>query len=723
MNQDLDTQIIPRLTPPSTYEESEGGLNLSKIKIIIFRNFPLIIAFTLVSGFFGFVKILITPPVYSAKFELLAEPINIETKVTSTDKESGEAREQIGSVELNDVQLKILKSSQILSRTVESLHDKYPKLNYAELMQGLIVEIIGDQNSEEKILLVEYQNPNKQKVSDVINALSNTYLDYSAEKRLLGLKRGINFLNQQIPKISLQVENLQKQIVQLRRKQDFVQPDTSLVPINDRSNDLKKEREAVVNKLRELKFLSRSLEREIKTQPIKSSAASQLGDSQYLKLIDKLQELDLEIKRKSAIFTANSIEIQTLQQEKQQINTLINEIRENLRQKIDNQIEALENRQQTLTQDLDDIKLQLANWSQVSSDYNNLNRKLNLANQKLTEFTLQKDALQIDAAQQKRPWTLLTQATEPTTNYISPVNVLILSSTFGILAGVAISFLLEDYKKIIYTSAAVQNITNSPILSMIPYNPKSKRLLSQEQERYFWKFGSPSIETFRSFAVNLGLLNLNANHKNLDADIIDVDIDNNLKSIAITSAIPKEGKSTVALNLGRATASMGKRVLLVDTDLRSLDNLSTGLGLESTRGLKDLLNQNNPEDLGLNYIKQIPFDENLFILPAGNNSLVTNSTSTEEIEINPSRLLASTKMYLLMEEFKNHFDLVIYDLCSIIGLADVNLLATKTDGIVMVTGLGKIQTVSLTKAIDQLTLCRAPILGIVVNKLVNQGFE
>ena len=736
MNKDLYTQTVSDLTPTSTYENSEGGLDLSKLKNIIFRNYSLIIGFGLLSGILGFVKILVTPPMYVADFELLSEPLNIETKVTSTnDRESTEAREQIGSVELNDVQLRILKSPQILSRTVESLHDKYPGLTYGELIQDLNIQIISEENNEEKILSVEYKNPDKQKVSDVTNALTQTYLDYSAEKRLRGLKRGIDFLNQQIPKVSLEIENIEKQIIELRNERDFVEPNNSLQIIKDRSNDLKEEREVIFNRLGELRSISRNLERELKTQPIKSNTAIELGDSRYLEVMEQLQELDIEIKRTSAIFTDNSIEIQTLQQEKQQINTLVNEIRENLRQQLDKQIKKLENRQQIVIKDLDGIKLQLENWSQVSSDYNNLGRKLHMSITKLSEFTLQKDALQIDAAQQRTPWTLITPAEEPTTNNISSINTLILSSSLGLLAGVAISFLLDSYKQIIYTSATVQNITQAPILSIIPYNPKSQQLPSyikqlnlsqevrqllpqeeklQEQKQSFWEVVPPSIETFRSFAANLGFLNLNTN-----LDGFDVDIDNNLKSIAITSAIPREGKSTVALNLALATASMGKRVLLVDTDLRSLDNLSTSFGFESNQGLKDILKQDNLEDLGLNYIQQITLEENLFILPSGNNNRVTQSTG--EIEINSSRLLASTKMHLLMEELKNHFDLIIYDLCAIIGLADVNLLATKTDGIVMVAGLGKIQAASLTTAIDQLNLCRAPVLGIVVNKLVNKG--
>ncbi len=735
MNKDLDTPIVPYLTPPFTYEESDGGLDLSKLKNIIFRNYSLIMGLGLLSGILGFVKISVTPPIYVASFELLSEPLNIEMRVTATDKESTEAREQIGSVELNDVQLKILESPKIISRTIESLHHKYPELSYEELIKDLNIEIITDPKSEEKILLVEYENPDKQKVSDIINSLTETYLDYSVKKRLAGVKRGINFLDQQIPKAFAKVENIENQITELRKREKFITPGHSLVPINRRSNGLKEKRQDIAVQLKELQLMSRNLEQELKTNPTKSNTLIQLNDSRYLRLLNQLQEQDLKIRRKSAIFSKNSIEVQTLQQEKQQIIALIIETGESLRQKLDDQIETLGYRQQRVEEDLDDVQLELEQWSQVSTDYNHLVQELGLANKKLAEFTLQKDALAIDAAQQRGPWTLLTPATEPITNNTSLINTLILSSTFGLLAGVALSYLFDSYKKVIYDSVIIQNITEAPILSIIPYSPNSKQLPSfikklnprkelrqvlvqeetlQEQEQYFWKLVSPSIETFRSFAANLGLLNLKNNLKSLD-----VDIDNNLKSIAITSATPGEGKSTVAVNLAVATASMGKRVLLVDTDLRSLNSISTDLGLEAEQGLKNILKQDHPEASGLNYIKPTPLDDNLFILPSGNNEQITGFTGA--IVVNTGRLLASTKMHLLMEELKNHFDLIIYDLCAIIGLADVNLLATKTDGIVIVTGLGKIQTDSLTEAIDQLKLCRAPVLGIAVNKLVNKA--
>lgn len=70
-----------------------------------------------------------------------------------------------------------------------------------------------------------------------------------------------------------------------------------------------------------------------------------------------------------------------------------------------------------------------------------------------------------------------------------------------------------------------------------------------------------------------------------------------------------------------------------------------------------------------------------------------------------------------MEELKQHFELVIYDVSSIVDYADVNLLANKTDGVVLVTALGKLQTLKFKEAINQLTISKTPILGILINKI------
>ena len=728
MDQNPETQKLYYSNNSSTTENTEGGLNLGEIKNTILRKLPLIIGCTLTLSSLAFLKILTTPPIYDSSFEILSEPLNIETSVTSTsfNDQSTETREEITSVELDEVQLKIIKSPKLILRAVESLKNRYPTINYQEIIGNLTVDII-EQSNNQNILLVIYKHPNKQQVTDVINNLAQMYVDYSLEKRQSGIKRGIAFLDRQIPQVDLQVKEIENKISDLRSQHNFLDPKVSIEQITNRLNNLSQEREQIAIKRQELQLKVRNLEQELKPQSTNSTTAIELATPRYLELLNQLQNTDIEIGRKSAIFTDNSIEIQTLKQEKQQIVALIVKEREAIRQKLDNQIKILENRQRSVTAETTNLQSKLEEWSTITRDYNRLQEKLAVANNKLNEFTLQKDALLIDAAQQEAPWQLLSPATEPRINNISTINYLMLSSTLGLLIGVAVALIIDSSQKIIYTSAKVEEITNLPILGAIPYSHKNKTLSFikeinlkkearqlppqeaqlQRQKQSFPELVPLSIEAFRSFAANLSLFNFNANPE--------VSSDTNLKSLVITSAIPREGKSTVALNLARASASLGKRILLVDTDLRSTDCLTKSLGLESKIGLSDILNQDNT-NLGLEYIQQLPLEENLFILTSGFNALATHST-----KLDPSRLLASAKMHLLMEELKTHFDLVIYDLCAITGFADVNLLAAKTDGIVVVTGLGKIQTMALTEALNQLRLCKAPILGVAVNKVVNKS--
>ena len=707
----------------------EGGLDLIEIKNVIERKIFLIAACTLTIASLGLLKVITSPPRYVASFELLSESVNIQTKLTSDDTESRKTREEIASVELDEVQLKILKSPRLISRAIESLRDKYPELNYQELTRGLSIDIITNSNNDQNILEVVYQNSDPEKVSDVIDTLTQTYIDYSVEKRQSGVKRGIAFLDQQIPKVSKQVAAIDKQISDLRSKYNFVNPDVSIQQTYQRIDSLTKEREQIDVKLQELQLKSNNLQRELGTQPAKSSTAIELGTPRYLRLLNQLQETEVAIGRNSAVFSGNSLHIQTLQDEKQQIMALLIEAGEEIRQKLENQISSLQSRKNTINSDIAELQLQLKQWSVIAADFNNLKQKSNRANNKLSDFTLRKDSLEIDAAQQDAPWLLLTPAGEPANNNLSAMNYLILSSTLGLIVGVATALMLDKYQDIVYTTAKVEEVTDLPILGSIPYYPKLKQLSlegaiapSQElkglapngsqlakQSASLSKFFMPSIEAFNSFAANLGLLNFSANPEIINSDLV-------FKSLVITSATPGEGKSTVALNLAKASASVGKRVLLVDTDMRdNPESLSKSLGLETAIGLRNLLNR-DVASLGSNYIQKLSIEENLYILTSGFIELEHKSH-----HIDSSRLLASTKMYSIMEELEHLFDLVIYDLSAIIGFADVNLLAAKTDGIVLVTGLGKIQTATLTEALNQLSLCQAPVLGIAVNKLVNKS--
>ena len=727
MNQIVGEQKSRYYNSSATEENIEGGLNINEFQSTIVRKLPLILSCTIVMASLSLFRTLAFPSNYVSSFELLPESINIGTKVTSTDDQTRKTREQITSVELDEVQLKILKSPKLISRAIVSLQDKYPEITYQKLNSGLTIEFSRNSKNKQNILLVTYEDSDKQKVSDVIDVLTQTYLEYSAEKRQSGVERGIAFLDRQIPKLTVEVEDLENQIIDLRTRYNFIQPDISLSPITLRSNVLAQQQDKLAGELQQLRLMLRNLERELRTQPTTSPTALELATPRYIELVSRLRELDVEISRKSTVYSDRSLEMQILNEERRKVATLVIESGKIIRQKLQNEIRTLENRQQTTARETANLRSQLKAWSTVSDDYNKLQQKLTSAKNQLNEFTLQKNALSIDAAQGEAPWQLLTPAMEPKNNDVSTANSLLLGSSLGLLLGMAIALLLDKHQNIVYTSAKVEAVTNLPILGNIPHTPKRKQLSLGKQANFdrvkqlpahgmclprgnqsFQTFFSPSVEAFRSFAANLGLLNFNTN-----PDILN--FDSKIQSLTITSAVSGEGKSTVALNLAKAAASMGKRVLIVDADVRSKVRLTESLGLESEIGLKNLLDRDS-HSTAIEHIKQSPLDENLYILTSGFNDLSDNFKLG-----NSSHSLASAKMYLLMEELKAHFDLVVYDFCAVVGFADVSLLAAKTDGVVMVTGLGKVDKELLSQAIDQLKMCNVPILGIAVNKVVDRS--
>ena len=412
-----------------------------------------------------------------------------------------------------------------------------------------------------------------------------------------------------------------------------------------------------------------------------------------------MREIDTEMSRKSAIFADRAVEMQILREERQRVVGLTKQASRAIRQKLVNDIKALENRQRVAQRESAKLQSELRNWSTVANDYRKLEQQLTIARRDLERFNQKRDALLIDAAQQGAPWELLAPAGEPTNSDLSTGNRLFLGSSFGLLLGLGLALMLDKSQKIVYTPAKVEEITKLPVLGNIPYTKQNKLALptpykarikqlapSEEMGNLdlyrdpdssstlaFPELFPSSIEAFRSFAANLGLLNFSTDSEFLK-------FDTNLRSIAITSAVSGEGKSTVALNLARASASMGRRVLLVDADVRSKVRLTESLGLESEIGLKNILNQGT-SSLALKHVRKSPLNDNLYVLSSGFDDLMGRENS---------RLLASGQMYLLMEELKENFDLVIYDMCAVVGYADVNLLARKTDGVIMVTGLGKI---------------------------------
>ncbi len=187
-------------------------------------------------------------------------------------------------------------------------------------------------------------------------------------------------------------------------------------------------------------------------------------------------------------------------------------------------------------------------------------------------------------------------------------------------------------------------------------------------------------------------------YRTLRTNIQYASVDKELKSIIVTSPNPGEGKSTTISNLAIVFAQQGKKVLLVDADLRK-PTIHYTFNINNSKGLTNLLMKQTTLK---NVIQQTPVLD-LFILPSGT------------IPPYPAELLESEAMSQLMDRLKVDFDLVLFDTPPILAVADAQILANKCDGSILVVKSGSTEKEGAIRAKDILMSSRSKLLGVVLN--------
>ena len=202
---------------------------------------------------------------------------------------------------------------------------------------------------------------------------------------------------------------------------------------------------------------------------------------------------------------------------------------------------------------------------------------------------------------------------------------------------------------------------------------------------------SPVSEIFRTLRTNIQFMNSNKK----------------LKTLLVTSTYPGEGKSWVSSNLAVAFAQAGKRVILIDADMRK-GRIYNIFGVLPRPGLSNYLsgvNENSQEANNLiNYLRETEVP-NLFVMPAGN------------IPPNPSELLITPQMVELLEELKEECDLIIIDGTPSKLVTDAVILSRIVDSTIVVTAHNQTKKDDLQKVIRDIKNVGGNIAGVVYNKI------
>lgn len=714
----------PPISPTQPLEKEQDELNLRHLLSVVRRRAVVIagvtIAVTSAISFWTFSQ----TPKYEGKFQLLVEPVTEEGNLDKLTQVPG-VSESPGSILDYDTQIEVLRSPNLMAPILEEIEKRYKDVSYDSLIGSSELNI--ERLEETKILEVRYRDTDPKKVRFVLHQVARGYLRYSLQERQINLKKGIQFVEGQLPQLRDRVDKLQGQLQAFRQQNNLLDPETQSQQLSTRVSAIEQEQLQTQVGLREARSLYTTISSQLGLSPNEALATAALSEApRYQELLNKLQEVEAKIATELSRFTEDSPPVQALrnqqrnllpllEQESQRVlganlsqvdvsNDSPNSIRLELTQQLvdaTNQIQVLQVRQNAIAQAERSLNLQVKQMPVIARQYTDLQRELNVATESLNRFLGFREGLQIEVAQKSLPWQIILKPQEPQFP-ISPKtdrNIL-LGAIAGLLLGIGAALLVERLDNVFHSPDELKDRTKLPLLGVIPYNKQLKVITpvttvaemvpaedstieKKNRRKPQWYTASPFLESFRSLHTNIRFLGS----------------DTPIHSIVISSATPADGKSTIAVHLAQAAAAMGQRVLLVDADLRR-PQVHNILGLENKVGLSNVIATGITAKQA---IQRLPMWDHLYVLTAG------------QLPPDPTRLLCSRKMQYLMDQFHAVFDLVIYDTPPTLGLADGRLLAAHTDGVVMVAGLGRTDRSVLMQALDGMKVSKATVLGIVAN--------
>lgn len=278
--------------------------------------------------------------------------------------------------------------------------------------------------------------------------------------------------------------------------------------------------------------------------------------------------------------------------------------------------------------------------------------------------------------------TQIDPATSPTQPISPDVSLnTIIAFAMGLTLSVAIVLGQDFFDDTIKNPDAISKSLNLPVLAQIGYFDAT-----QSPTIVLTSPRTPVAESFRSLRLNLKYAT----------------VDNAPQSLLITSSVPEEGKSTIALNLGIALAQGQQDVILMEGDLRR-PQVHNRLGLRKSQGVSGLI------------IGSASFKDVLQTTKVPNLTAIASGPTPPD----PSQLFDTARATDIIEALEQQSDMVIVDAPPLMAVSDALPLSQRVDGVVMVVRFGHTKTKSVKRVVEQLRRANANIIGLVVTDIGN----
>ncbi|MBU1538700.1 MAG: polysaccharide biosynthesis tyrosine autokinase [Alphaproteobacteria bacterium] len=532
-----------------------------------------------------------------------------------------------------------------------------------------------------RLVSVGYDNPDPVVAARIANGFAENFIQSNLDRKFQSSAYAREFLEERIAQTKERLEDAERQLVAYATTQQIInvgEPGESgsgtesltsnnLVALNGALARTRAERVAAEERWRSARTSN------LMTLP------EVLQNLTIQRLTEQRALLDAEYQQKLSIYQPDYPEMVQLKARIDEADSQIATIAANIRASIRSQYEIAANQERSLQSQVAGLTGDVLDLRDRSIQYNILQRELDTT-RTLYEALLQRyKEVGVTGGVTANNISIVDVATPP--RKPSKPNMLLnmaLAALLGLGLGVLAALIMEALDETLATPDDVEKKLGVPVLGVIPLLEKGESpaealadIRSGFSEAYY------SLRTALQFSTPDGAPS----------------------SLLVSSARPAEGKSTTAYAVALNLARVGKRVLLVDGDLRN-PSMHRVVGVENERGMSNLLSGATE----LAAVVQPTRHENLFFIPCG------------PLPPNPAELWGGERLHQFLAEARTNFDHVVFDGPPVLGFADAPMLAAAVHGTVFVLESRGTRRGQARGALRRLQVGRARLLGAVLSK-------
>lgn len=655
-------------------------------------------------------------PEYDAQGKLLFKKTDQTSSLTGLGQQIGELDSLPGgkSSPLN-TEIEIIRSIPFLQKTITALDLKSEKGTPLK-PQALLGNIEIKNIPLTDVLQLSYQSNNPEEAAAVVNKIMSLYIENNVITNRAEASAAGEFIAKQLPRTEATVRQAEIALRQFKEQNQVVALDEEARSAVSVIKELGSQITDTQAELADANARSATLQRQVGMNSKEAIATNSISEDEGVqKLLAEYQQVEADLAVQQTRFVDTHPTIQGLRDRREALKALLQDrVKQSLgtQTQLANQSLQMGKVKEKLTEDFAQSEVEriglanrLSSLSNAQSAYKQrvnvlprleqqqreLERRLKAA-QSTYEVLLSKlQEVRVAENQNMGNARIIEFALVPEkASTRDKMLILAIGNLVGLILATGTILLLEVSDTSIKTLKQARELFGYTLLGSIPYFGKKVSHRRKNQE-----LSIPDLPV-----INIPRSPISEAYRMLQANLKFLSSDKPLKVIAVTSSVPKEGKSTVSANLAAAMAQLGRRVLLVDADMRH--PLQHHIWeLTNAAGLSDVI------------VGQAEFDSAVKeVMPK------LDVLSAGVIPPNPMALLDSKRMASLIDNFSEQYDFVIIDTPPLVLAADAVTLGKMTDGVLLITRPGVVDSTSAATAKESLERSGQNVLGLVVNGVI-----